>query len=191
MFPLLQEWGYDVEILHSNIDYLDSFNHIISRSKHTERNGKKRGFPLGGMCAINRDCKIKPIKDYLKKFDSSRLVQYVGIAIDEPKRLKRLEGTNKVSLLERYEYTEQMAYDLCKEYDMLSPIYSESSRGGCWFCPNSRIFEFANVKKYNPELWEELRELSKDSMLVSKNFKYSQTFEDVDRQVDEYIRKNG
>ncbi len=33
-------------------------------------------------------------------------VSYIGIATDEPKRLARLDGTNKVSLLAKYGYTE-------------------------------------------------------------------------------------
>lgn len=53
----------------------------------------------------------------------------MGIAIDEPKRLEKLQGTNKISLLEKYNYTEQMAYELCKKYGLLSPIYEFSFRG--------------------------------------------------------------
>ena len=60
------------------------------------------------------------------------ITQYVGIAIDEPKRLKRLDdgGKNKVSLLEKYGYTEEMAKNLCKKYGLLSPIYNFAPRGG-------------------------------------------------------------
>ena len=57
-------------------------------------------------------------------------MQYVGIAIDEPKRLARLEGTNKVSLLDKYGYTEVMAMEKCKDYALVSPCYSSDYRGG-------------------------------------------------------------
>ena len=53
---------------------------------------------MAGRCAINRDCKIKPINTYIATKDKKKLVQYIGIAIDEPRRLKRL-GDGKVSLL--------------------------------------------------------------------------------------------
>lgn len=91
-----------------------------------------RGFPLSGRCTINRDCKLKPIHDYYKRsgLKPSEYTQYVGIAIDEPERLERLRGTNKVSLLEVYGYTEEMALELCREYGLLSPVYQFTTRGG-------------------------------------------------------------
>lgn len=81
------------------------------------------------MCVINRECKVKPIHDYYRQFKDFDIVQYVGIAIDEPKRLERLSEKgkiSKVSLLQKYGYTEDMARKKCLEYGLLSPIY----RGG-------------------------------------------------------------
>ena len=69
---------------------------------------------------------MRPIHDYYKQFKGYEVVQYVGIAIDEPKRLARLSkkgNTDKVSLLEKYGYTEDMAREKCLEYGLLSPIY--------------------------------------------------------------------
>ena len=74
---------------------------------------------------INRECKRNPIHQYYKQFDCD-IVQYIGIAIDEPKRLARLkqEGkTSQISLLAKYGYTEDMAKAKCLEYGLLSPIY--------------------------------------------------------------------
>lgn len=78
------------------------------------------------MCVINRECKMKPIHDYYKQFKGIEVVQYVGIALDEPKRLERLSNKgkiSKVSLLAKYGYTEDMAREKCLEYGLLSPIY--------------------------------------------------------------------
>lgn len=126
--PIFEDWGYEVKILRSEKTYLDLFFHEPTKGKYLGR-GFVLGFPMAGKCVINRDLKIKPIKDFLKSVGKD-YVQYVGIAKDEPKRLERLEGTNKVSLLAKYGYTEQMAYDLCKRYDLLSPIYDFTNRGG-------------------------------------------------------------
>lgn len=117
------------------------------------------------------------------------MVQYVGIAIDEPKRLKRLKGTNKVSLLEKYKVAEQQAYELCKKYNLLSPSYEFTNRGGCWFCPNQTYEELAHLKKYHPELWEELKKLSKEKNLVSYGFKYGKTIEQVENKIDKIIKE--
>ena len=88
------------------------------------------GFPMSGRCQINRSVKVLPIKRFLKSFEEE-FAQYIGIAIDEPVRLDRVvRTTNQISLLQKYGYTEDMAFDLCKKYDLLSPIYDFSPRGG-------------------------------------------------------------
>lgn len=87
--PQFKAWGYEVEILHDDKDYLDLFYHIITKTQNSARLGKYAGFPIAGMCAVNRDCKIRPITRYYKTV-SKAFIQYVGIAIDEPKRLARL-----------------------------------------------------------------------------------------------------
>lgn len=185
--PRFQEWGYQVEIVKSEKDYLDLFYGVCKRSKYIERIGKYHGFVVGGKCAANRDLKIKPITDYYKKMNIADVIQYVGIAIDEPKRLKRLNGTNKVSLLEKYKFTEQQAYELCKKYNLLSPSYEFTKRGGCWFCPNQTNEELAHLKKYHPELWEELKILSKEKNLVSYGFKYGKTIEQVENKINKIL----
>lgn len=147
------EWGYKVKILHSDKTYLDCFHHKLTRGK---RVGKKHGFPLVGRCLIQRDCKLKPIKQFNK--EHSDAIHYVGIAIDEPKRLARLNDKT-ISLLAKYNYTEADAWDLCEAYGMLSPIYAFSKRGGCWFCPNARDGELRHLRHNHRELWERLLEL--------------------------------
>lgn len=184
--PLFQQWGYDVEILRAKKDYLDMFYHVVSRSRKSERNGKYGGWLIGGMCVANSQLKTAPIKQYFKNI-TEPYIQYVGIAANEPKRLERLSGTNKVSLLARYGYTENMAYELCEQYDLLSPIYEFTQRGGCWFCPNCTYSEFVHIKEKYPELWSELKQLSIEKNLVTTSFKYGKTFDEVDKKVDAII----
>lgn len=161
--PMFESWGYKVKILHSDKTYLDCFHHKATKGK---RIGMKVGFPMSGRCAINRDCKIKPIKDFCKKIDET-VYQYIGIAIDEPERLKRIKNSdNKVSLLEKYGYTEKMAFELCKEYDLLSPVYGFSFRGGCWFCPNTTKREMRHLRKHHRGLWNKLLELEDEPNLI-------------------------
>lgn len=85
-------------------------------------------------------------------------VSYVGIAVDEPKRLKRLEGTSKVSLLAKYNMTEAEAYQLCAENGLLSPIYEHCRRNGCWFCPNASDNELRHMIHHHPDMFDRLIE---------------------------------
>lgn len=128
--PVFESWGYKTKVVHSDKTYLDCFHHVVTKGK---RVGKKVGFPMTGKCVINRDCKISPIKKFMKEIPDD-FIQYIGIAIDEPIRMKRIaDSGNKVSLLEKYGYTEQMAFDLCEKHDLLSPVYGFTHRGGAGF----------------------------------------------------------
>lgn len=162
--PLFGKWGYKVKILHSEKNYIDIFMREPTRGKYFGT-GLRAGFPMAGKCTVNREAKIKPINDFLKQICQYKITQYIGIAIDEPKRLERLDGV-KTSLLEKYGYTEQMAYDLCVKYELLSPVYNFTKRGGCWFCPNARKKELRHLRDCHPELWQRLMDLEDEPNLI-------------------------
>ena len=159
---VFETWGYPVYILRSDRTYMDCFNHRITRSRVPDRIGKKMGFPMMGKCLINRDCKMRPIRQFWKSVEGE-YTQYVGIAVDEKKRIERIVKTkNTVSLLEKYGYTEHMALELCKKYDLISPIYEFTERGGCWFCPNAKEKELRHLRKNHIEHWNILLFLEND-----------------------------
>ncbi len=180
VIPTLERMGYNVFILRANSDYLQEFNRIIRNSRIATRNGKKVGFLLGGMCKANSKLKIAPIKHFLREIGECQ--QIIGIAADEPQRLARLKP-NQRSVLAEHGINEADTYEICRRYGLLSPIYENESRGGCWFCPNSSIKDFARLAKSHPELWAELEKLSHDTEIISQGFKYGRTFQSVNREV--------
>lgn len=146
--PKLESMGVKVDVVRGERDYKFFFSQVIKKGK---RMGKMSGYPLAGRCFINRDCKMKPVREYFKQFKFTYdVVSYVGIASDEPKRLKRLEGTNKVSLLAKYGYTEEMAMEKCKEYGLVSPCYSMSSRGGVFSAPMLKLMSSSTSVSFTP-----------------------------------------
>ncbi len=184
MIPFLERNGVPVEVVRGERTYLDCFYHRIEKPiKNMQYKGKRRGFPLGGKCLINRDCKTGPMYKFYTANNLQDAIQYVGITADEPKRLARLDGVKKVSLLAKYGYTEAMAVELCKERGLYSPAYEFSIRNGCWFCPNCRMSEFAEFKRRHPDLWQKLLDLGKVENLVSYGFKYCMSVEEVDREI--------
>lgn len=168
--PLFESWGYSVEILHADRDYLDFFNRIIEHpTKHPEHRGMRFGFPVYGRCGIKRDLKLKPIQEYYRKIKEP-VVQYVGICADEEKRLEAMhKDPTQISLLEKYGYTEKMAMEKCEEYGLLSPCYGLSKRGGCWFCPNAKLPELGEIKRIYPETWRRFVELEEQEGKVANN----------------------
>lgn len=148
-------------VLHSPKTFEDYFFHTISKG---EGIGKTAGFPIPGMCAINRDCKLKAFSLFKKGTGKDCKTEYVGIAIDEPIRLARLDG-KKQSLLAKYEVTEAKARQMCVDYDLLSPIYEISKRNGCWFCMNCHDKEWLWLLENRPDLFNRLLEMGQTENL--------------------------
>ena len=84
--PRLERLGIPVRVLRSDKTYLDLFAGTVTRGP---KKGLRRGFPLCGHCYVQRDCKLRPIRLYNRTLTPDT-VQYVGIASDEPVRLRRL-----------------------------------------------------------------------------------------------------
>ena len=154
--PKLRSWGIETIVVDSPKTFLDCFYRVRSRGENV---GKIVGFPIPNRCEVQRDCKLPSFNLVDKLFDPNDTTWYVGIAIDEQKRLARLEGTAKVSLLAKYGYTEEMAAELCKEEGLYSPIYSYTKRGGCFFCPNASESELYHLFINHPEMWSDLMAL--------------------------------
>ena len=165
--PLFESWGYETKILHADLTYIDIFLRQPTKGKRFGT-GMITGFPMSGKCQINRSVKVLPIKRFLKSFEEE-FIQYIGIAVDEPVRLNRVvQSKNQISLLQKYEYTEQMAFDLCKEYGLLSPVYNFAKRGGCWFCHNQSVAQLRLLRKNYPEYWAILLKWDADSPVTFK-----------------------
>lgn len=186
--PKLESMGVKVEVLRSEKDFRSMFFHKATKGK---RIGRPLGFPMSGRCVINSEVKIRPIKQWLKKKSQEfEIHQYIGIALDEEKRLERMHKyPDRISLLEKYLYTEDDAYRLCAEYGLLSPLYQRFSRGGCWFCPSARISQFSHIRKHHPHLWNELKEMSRTPDIIGSNLKFGLSVEVVEQRMDKYELK--
>lgn len=183
--PLFESWGYKVEILRADRDYLDFFHRVIEKPrKHMEHKGMKFGFPAYGRCGVKRDLKLKPIEDFYKRINEP-IVQYVGICIDESTRLESLhKQTGRLSLLEKYGYTEEMAKQKCIEYGLLSPCYELSKRGGCWFCPNAKIKEHEEIKRLYPDVWNQFINLELEENIAHDKFNpYGLSLREIDERI--------
>ena len=182
--PKLESYGVKVDVLRAERDYIYYFRNGVRGGEKYK--GKLYGFPIGGRCVIQRDCKLVPIREYYRQFEG-QIVQYIGIAADEQNRLQRLKNTkriSKVSLLAKYGVTEAMAVEMCKDAGLYSPMYDIAPRGGCWFCPNVRIKTLVEFRRKHPELWAQLLELGKTPNLCSYGFKYGKTVEEIDARLD-------
>ena len=184
--PALERMGIKVTVLRGKKTYVDLFTGRITRGP---KKGMLRSFPVCGKCYVQRDCKLRPILRYQKTLPPDT-VQYIGIAKDEQERLLRLEG-RQVSLLEKYNCTEQDAKELCRQAGLLSPIYQFTNRGGCWFCPNAKRKELRHLYDHHPELWARMLELQALPGTVTETFNRTQRFSDIDAMFREEDQENG
>ena len=174
--PALERMGVKVVVLRSEQTYVGLFTGRVTRG---QRKGMVRSFPLCGKCAVQRDCKAKLLERY-RKSCAPGTIQYVGIAQDEQERLLRLEDGRQVSLLAKYNFTEQDAWQLCDSAGLLSPVYAFTDRGGCWFCPNAKRAELRHLYDHHPNLWARMMELQAIPGKTTEKFNRTQTFADID-----------
>jgi 3'-phosphoadenosine 5'-phosphosulfate sulfotransferase (PAPS reductase)/FAD synthetase len=177
--PLMAEWipkaekilkeKFGVEVLHlyPNKTFEEQFYTQKEKGKHK---GDIYGYPysVGSWC--NDRLKLQPIKQFLSKVMKEHycITEYVGIAKDEHQRLDRyksLETENhKYITLADLDISEKEATEICKKHNLLSPIYDNAQRGGCWFCIKQSSADLYELYTKYPHLFNKLVEIEKDSI---------------------------
>lgn len=109
------------------------------------------------------------------------MIQYIGIAIDETVRVERHKDKPGILLpLVEVGWTEADCKQWCIDNDLLSPIYSTSMRGGCWFCHNQSVDQLRLLRRDYPDLWAILMKWDLDSPTTFKP--NGKTVHDYDRR---------
>ena len=154
-----RRWGYTLEIIPSIQTALEVAETKYKRSKNTAWNGHAWGITpfMRGACRF-AGVKCDTVK---KHVNSVNEYEMIGYAADEYKRIHRLSGTRQ-SIMVTLGTTTPQAFEICRRYDLLSPLYGTGiARDGCFFCPNANKAERENVRKNYPELVEKINQLIK------------------------------
>lgn len=164
-----ERWGIEVEHVCSMTTYEELFYRIPDKRKrgNTSFHGKCRGFPFQKGAWCQRDLKAGVIYKYIGKSGNKGCVQYLGIAVDEPDRFEQLSDRMKSPLVE-VGWDEAYCRQICEENDLLSPIYTTATRGGCWFCHNQSVGQLRLLRKNYPDLWALMLKWDKDSPITFK-----------------------
>lgn len=181
LFPKLESWGIEHEIIKSDITAFQYMTTKISKSQYPDRIGKYRGFPLCGKCGIQRDCKLRPINQFYKSIN----VDYnsiLGFGNNEKERIYR-QGNKSFSLLSLLGIHEQETFKIDSGEGLLSPVYNFTERNGCWFCPNQKIQELEFLYRNFPEYWNELMYVQNLENKISELFNRTQTLYDIEKQI--------
>lgn len=171
---ILKRYGIKVEhfcALEKNgrkATYEDYFYTLIQNPK----NGNPAhiyGFPMQRTPWCNSRLKMEALGKAQKAIGNANQVSYLGIAADEPERIERHEKKEGIMLpLVMAGWDEAYCRKWCEERDLLSPIYTSTARGGCWFCHNQGVEQLRLLRQNYPQLWERLLQWDKDSPVKFK-----------------------
>lgn len=158
---ILVERGIRYTELHPENPFLYD---MIERPVTSKQKGNHNGYGwCGGVCRWGTTWKTQA----LDRHAIGATTHYVGIAFDEPKRLKRI-APPKVALLAEIGMTEADALRYCRERgwnwnepSAVAPLgyvdlYEILDRVSCWCCANKNRRELANIHRYLPDYWKKL-----------------------------------
>lgn len=132
------------------------FEHEKTRGKNKGKRGYGWSTMLCRWCTSN--LKTNVINKYLKA-QNEEYTEYIGIACDEPKRIK-----DKCYPLIDWGMTEKDCLHYCYERGFnWEGLYEHFDRVSCWCCPLKNLKELKTLYTHYPELWEELKEMDKKS----------------------------
>lgn len=164
---------YGIEVEHlcaldkqgNKLTYDNVFHRVTQYNKPNKhsflRQGQIYGFPVQTRAWCNSQLKVAA----LKRIDKNKnTVRYLGIALDEPERVERhINKENIVLPLVIAHLEEKECKQWCEENELLSPIYNDMARGGCWFCHNQTINQLRLLRKNYPEYWDLLMQWDLES----------------------------
>jgi hypothetical protein len=154
-----RRWRIEVEHIRNNKSFEDVFYSKVARGKFE---GNIHRFPI----VVNSAgwCKHLKTNGFLERKSH---ISYIGIAADEPNRFHNLTETKRSPLVEAG-WTEAMCREWCEKNDLLSPIYTTATRGGCWFCHNQGVDQLRLLRRNYPEYWALMLKWDLDSPVSFK-----------------------
>lgn len=159
---LLADRNIDFVELHPEEPFLYSM--FERQIKYRNRDGYHYGYGwCGGACRWGTSAKLKAIREFKKSLKDD-IVDYVGIAADEPQRFEKSRREDKVMPLVEWGMTEKDCLEYCHSKGYFweengIELYSILDRVSCWCCCNKNKKELHNIWKYLPEYWVRLKEL--------------------------------
>lgn len=156
-----ERWGIDVEHVRADCTYESEFYRVKEKSERN--NNTIYGFPMVRSAWCNWHLKLPA----LRKAEGKNAISYIGIAVDEPNRYAKMDEYHRSPLVEAG-WEESYCRQWCEANDLLSPIYTTATRGGCWFCHNQGVDQLRQLRKNYPDLWALMLKWDDDSPVSFK-----------------------
>lgn len=122
----------------------------ISRGKHKGQIGYGWMRPNARFCTTY---KVQAFDKYKRNIPD--LIECIGIAADEPRRIR-----DKRYPLVEYGITEKEALAICYKHGFhYEGLYEKFARLSCYICPFKRLSELEVIYREYPELWSDIKAL--------------------------------
>lgn len=127
---------------------------------HPARRDSQRRYPRGA--ESSKPSKSPTFFDSPPRRAGTNIVDYLGIAADEPHRFGQLNEKKQAPLV-MFDIDEGLCGLYCQYNDILAPTYESSCRDGCWFCHNQGVNSLRLLRRNYPDLWALLMKWDLDS----------------------------
>lgn len=158
-----------------------SFDYLFCEHKIKTRDGSiKNGYSwCGGCTRWMTTLKVRAINQFYDLFVGETIIEYVGIAQDEPERVKfeRDNKTVKVYPLIMWGMSENDCLVKCYKngFDWREQngvdLYDVLDRVSCFCCRNKNLNELRAIYKHLPEYWEQLLQMQEKTPIPFKDNK--------------------
>lgn len=167
-----------------------SFDFYFCEKEVKARNGViKKGYSwCGGCCRWMTRIKTATIHAFYDQFYNETIVEYVGIASDEPERItmSRQERSVKIYPLAMWGMSENDCLVKCYKAgfnwleDNEVDLYDVLDRVSCYCCGNKNLNELKAIYKHLPKYWQKLKDMQdKTNMPFRKN---GETIQDLENR---------
>lgn len=165
----------EMNIKYTELKPKTSFLHkMLDIEVHKQDGSIQLGYGLcGGRCRWGTTEKNKTIEKYLKENYGQDYKEYIGIALDETKRIEKERNEHKLVPLVGWKMTEKDCLEYCyskgfywEENEI--KLYDVLDRVSCWCCANKNKKELENMRLYLSEYYLKYIDLLKK---IKKNNK--------------------
>ena len=180
VLTLLRDNGIEFVELYPQEPFMYSM--LERKIKYKTRDGYHYGYGwCGGPCRWGTKFKTSAIQKF-KKSINDKVVDYVGIASNEPSRFSKARQEGKVLPLVEWGMTEADCLEYCHErgYYWIEQVscagmeymdlYDILDRVSCWCCSNKNLKELRKIYRHLPQYWSRLETLQKQ---IDRPFKGS------------------
>ena len=145
-----------------SFDYL-MFDHAANRKDSTLQNVHGYSWPDARSRWCTAMLKTQVISRYVRNLEKQfTVLELVGLAADEQKRLKKANNQNPTHRhpLAEWGWTEADCLKYCYDcgFDW-GGLYKLFGRVSCWCCPLQSLPELRNLRTHFPDLWKRLMDM--------------------------------